>query len=138
MSSLILSDDADKAFTGLFKHALRLLGLFEDVQDLLEGRNLGDDSLAQQEADFVDHHQLAGIGNRDRQLSISSFFEWNEVVTEHQVDRDLLEQIVMELKIVKVDELAAISTSGILRTFEFVGDTLSLIHISEPTRLLSI
>ncbi len=80
--------------------------------------------LLEQQADLVDHHQLARIGDRDRQLSVSCFFERNEVVAEHQVYRDLLEKIVVELKVVKVDELAAISTSGILRTFEFVSDAL--------------
>ncbi len=35
-----------KPFAGFFEHALRLLGLFEDVEDLLESRNLGDDPLA--------------------------------------------------------------------------------------------
>ena len=54
-----------KSFAGLFQHALRLLGLFENVTDLLERRNFGDNPLAQQKADFIDHHQLAGIGDGD-------------------------------------------------------------------------
>jgi hypothetical protein len=34
-----------EAFAGLFEHALRLLGLFENVVDLLQGRDFGDDAL---------------------------------------------------------------------------------------------
>ena len=67
--SLVFANDVEREpFAGFFQHALRLLGLLQDVADLLEGRNLGDDPLAEQQADLVDHHQLAGIGDRDRQL----------------------------------------------------------------------
>ena len=69
--------------------------------------------LPQQQADLVDHHQLAGIGNRDRQTSIRSLFQRHEFIAEHQVDRDLLEQIVVQLKVAQVDELAAVAPRNI-------------------------
>ena len=74
--------------------------------------------LLQQQADLVDHHQLAGIGDRNREPSVGGLFQWNEVVAEHQVDRDLLEQIVMELESAEIDELAAVAPRDILRAFQ--------------------
>ena len=47
------------------EHALRLLGLLEQVGDLGEGRDPGDDALAEQSGDLVEHHQL-GWGRRRR------------------------------------------------------------------------
>ena len=68
---LVFADDVQReAFAGFFQHALRLLGLLEDVADLRQGGNLGEDALAQQQADLVDHHQLAGIGDGDGQPSV--------------------------------------------------------------------
>ena len=122
---LVLADHVEReAFAGFFQHALRLLGLLEQVGDLRERGNLGDDALAQQQADLVDHHQLAGIGDRDRQRAVPSFFQRDEVVPEHQVDRDLLEQFVMQLEVVEVDEFAAITPRHILRAFQ-VGDGIA-------------
>ena len=84
-----------EAFAGLFQHSLRLLGFFENVRNLLQRRNFGDDALLQQQADFVDHHQLAGIGDGDGELAIGSLFQRHEVVPEHQLYRNFLEQLVM-------------------------------------------
>ena len=88
-------------------------------RDLRQRGNFGDDALAQQQADLVDHHQLAGIGDGDGQTSVRGLFQRHEVVAEHQVDRDLLEQIVLQLEIVQVDELAAIAARDILRPVQF-------------------
>ena len=86
---LVFADNVEReAFAGFFQHALRLLGLLEDFADLRQRGNFGDDALAQQQADFVDHHQLAGIGDRDGQLAVRGFFQRNEVVAEHQVRRE--------------------------------------------------
>ena len=117
---LIFADNLE-AFAGLLEHALRLLGLLQDVGDLLERRNLGDDALLQQQADFVDHHQLAGIGNGDRQPPVLRFVERDKVIPEHQVDRNLLEQVMVELEVAQVDEFATVAARDIPRAFQFVG-----------------
>ena len=110
-----------EAFAGFFQHALRLFRLLEDFADLRQRRNLGEDALAQQQADLVDHHQLAGIGDGNGQASVFGLVQRNEVVAEHQVDRNLLEQIVVELEVVQVDKLAAIAPGHVLG-FVQVGD----------------
>ena len=120
---LVFADDLE-AFAGFFQHALRLLGLLQDVGDLLQRRDFGDDALLQQQADLVDHHQLAGIGDRDHQLAVLRLFQRHEVVAEHQVDGDLLEQLVMQLEAGEVDEFAAIAPRHILRAFQ-VGDGIA-------------
>jgi hypothetical protein len=81
---------------------------------------LVEDALAQQQADLVDHHQLAGIGDSDRQAAVGSLFQRDEVVTEHQVDGNLLEQIMMQLEVVQIHELAAIAPRDVLRPGHFV------------------
>ncbi len=119
----VLADDGE-AFTGFFQHALRLLGLFEDVGDLLQRGNFGDDALLQQQADLVDHHQLAGIRDRDSQLAVCRLFERHEVITEHQFDWDLLEEFVMQFEAREVDEFAAVAPRHILRALE-VGQRIA-------------
>ena len=100
---------------------LRLLGFFQDVADLLQRRNFGDDPLSQQKADLVDHHQLAGIGDRDGESAVARLFQRNEVVAEHQVHWDFLEQIVLQLEAVQVDKLAPVAPGDILRAIGFRG-----------------
>src|SRR5690348_4334426 len=122
VAALIFADHVQgEALAGFFQHALRLLRLFEDVGDLRKGGDLGDDALAQQQANFVNHHQLAGIGNSDGQPPILRLLQGDEVVAEHQVYRDLLEQVVVELEIAQVNVLAAIAPRNIPRPRESVG-----------------
>ena len=113
----VFADDLE-AFAGFFQHALRLLGLLENVVDLLQGRDFGEDALLQQQADLVDHHQLAGIGDGDGQLAVLGFLQRNEVVAEHQFRRELLEQLVVKLEVGEVDELAAITPRDVLGAFQ--------------------
>ena len=98
-----------------------MFSLLENLGNLLEGRNLGDDSFAEQQADLIDHHQLAGIGDRNRQPSVRGFFQRDEVVAEHQMHRDLFEEIVMQLKVAKIDEFAAVPSGDIACPFQFIA-----------------
>src|SRR4051812_1036193 len=111
---LFMNYGESEAFASIFQNAFRLFGLLEDFADLREGGNFGDDALAQQQADFIDHHQLAGIGNSNRQTSVSSFLKRNKVVPEHQVRRNFRKQIVVQLEIMQVYELATIPSRNIL------------------------
>ena len=122
-SVLIFANDLE-AFAGLFQNALRLLGLLENVGDLLQRRNFGDDALLQQQADLVDHHQLAGIGDGNGQFAVGGFFQRHEVVAEHQLDRNLLEQLVMQFEVGEVDEFAAVAPRHVLRALQ-VGDGIA-------------
>src|ERR1041385_2645679 len=101
-----------KTFAGVFEHALRLLGFLENFADLYARRNLGDDTAIQQQADFVNHHQLAGVGDRNRQTSVLQLFQRDEVVAVHQLHWHFFQQIVLQLKVTQVDELAAAAQSA--------------------------
>jgi hypothetical protein len=73
----------------------------------------------QQQADLVDHHQLAGIGNRNGKFAVRRLFQRNELVAEHQVDCEiLLEQIMMKLETGEVHKLAAVAPCHILRPLQ--------------------
>ena len=100
----------------------------QNVGDLLQRRNFGQDALAEQQADLVDHHQLAGIGNRNRQPPVRRLIQRHELVAEHQVHRDLLKQIVVQLEIAQIDKLAAVAPRDIARTFQFVGNRRRFRH----------
>jgi hypothetical protein len=125
----VLADHVEReSFARVFQHALGLLGLLQDVGDLLQGRNFGDDALAEQQADLVDHHQLAGIGNGNRQAPVGRLFQGHELIAEHQVHRDLLEQIVVQLEVAQIDEFATITPRDIPRALEFVGNRRRFRH----------
>jgi len=76
--------------------------------------------------DAIQHLLLADIriGNRNRQPSVDRFFERHEVVAKHQFDRNLLEQLVMQLEVGQVDEFAAIAPRDILRPLQ-VGNRIT-------------
>src|SRR5712692_9332847 len=122
IARFVFADHVEReAFAGIFQNALRLLRLLKNFGDLLEGRNLGDDPFAKQQADLVDHHQLTGIGNGNRQTPVRCFLQRDEVIPEHQVHRDLLEQIVVQLEVAQIDELAAVPAGNVARPFQLIA-----------------
>ena len=92
---------------------------------------LVDDAAAQQQADLVDHHQLAGIGDGDHQTAVGLVLQRHEVVAEHQVDRDLAEQLVLDVKVLQVHELAAITPRQILAVLDLVASSDSAVAAYE-------
>ena len=128
----VFGDDVErKVFAGFFQHALRLLALLQHVADLRQAGDSGDDAAAQQQADLVDHHQLAGIGNGDDQAAIGLVLQRHEVVAEHQVHFDLAEQIVLDVKVLQVHELAAIAPRQVLAVLDFVADGDAAVAVYE-------
>ena len=112
----VLGDDIQgEAFAGLIQHALRLLGLLENVVDLRKGRNFRRDAPAEQQPDLVDHHQLAGIRHGNQQASVRLIFQRHKVVAEHQVHRHFAEQLVLDVEVLQIDELATVAARQRLR-----------------------
>ena len=62
----------------------------------------------QHDGEFVDQIQVAGIGERDFESAVLDL-DRDEVVAEHQVDRDGMEQVVIDALFPKVYEFAAIA-----------------------------
>ena len=85
-----------EAFGHFFENALRLLGLLEQVRNLRKRRNLHPQLLAEQHRQLIDQAEVTGIGQRDFEGSVIGLNR-HEIVTEHQVDRDGVEQIVVDL-----------------------------------------
>ena len=79
-----------QALACLVQHTLRLLGLFQKVGDLRHGGDAGDQPLAQQAGDLVQHHQLRWIADRNGEAALK-LFQRDKVVAEHQIDRHTLE-----------------------------------------------
>src|SRR5579864_5687155 len=97
-----------EAFAGLIEHALRLLGLGQDVIDLDQSCDFSLDTAVEQQADFVDHHQLAGIRDGNPQGPVF-FFQRDEAVAEHQVHGHGLEKLSVKMVAAKIDEIAAVA-----------------------------
>ena len=49
-----------EAFAGFVEHALRLLGFLQQVGDLRQRGHAGDDAMAEQAGDLVEHHEPRG------------------------------------------------------------------------------
>jgi hypothetical protein len=110
---------SSEAFGGLVEHALRLLGLLEQVGDLRERGDARDEALAEQARDLVEHHQAARVRDRDDQ-AVFPLLNRHEVIAEHHVHRHGAEQIVLDAEVLEVDELATIATRERLRVDGFV------------------
>ena len=105
---------------GLVEDALGLLGFLEQVGNLRKGGHTGDDSLPQQAADLVQHHEAAGIADRDHQ-AVFELLQGHEVITEHHVDGHAAEQFVLDTKVPEIDELTPIAVGDRLGAPRFVG-----------------
>ena len=109
-----------EAFAGFVEHALRLLGLLEQVGDLRERGHAGNDALAEQAGDLVEHHQPRGIADGDDQR-VGLLLDGHEVVAEHQLDRHGAQQVVLNLEVLQVDELGVVAARQRFGLGAFVG-----------------
>ena len=113
------NDVEREAFGRLVEHPLRLLRLLEQVGDLRERGHPGDDALPQQAADLVQHHQAAGIADRDDQ-AVFQLLQGHEVITKHHVDGHAAEELVLDAKVLQIDKVAAIAMGERLGARGFV------------------
>ena len=106
---LFVADDVEReAFGDLFENPLGLLGLLEQVGDLRERGDLDLQLLLEQHGQLVDQVQIAGVGERDVERAVLGVDRY-EVVPEHQVDRNGVEQVVIDADFAEVDKLAAVA-----------------------------
>ena len=95
-------------FAGFVEHALRLLGFLQQVGNLRERGHAGDDAMAEQAGDLVEHHQARRVADRNHQR-VGLLLDGHEVVAEHQLDRHRAQQVVLDLEVLQVDELGVIA-----------------------------
>jgi hypothetical protein len=63
---VVAGEDVEgEAFAGFIEDALRLLGFFEQVGDLREGGDAGDDAMGEQAGDLVEDHEPRGVADGD-------------------------------------------------------------------------
>ena len=106
-------------FAGFVEHALRLLGLLQQVGDLRERGDAGNDAVAEQAGDLVEHHQPRRIADGDDEHFLL-LLDRHEVVAEHQFDRHGAQQVVLNFEILQVDELGVIASGQRLSLGAFV------------------
>ena len=107
---VLVADHVEREALGhLFEHALRLLGLLEQIGDLRERRHLDAQLLVEQQRQLVDQPQVARIGQGDIERAVLRV-QRHEVVAEHQIDRDRAEQLVIDRPFAQVDVFAAVAS----------------------------
>ena len=104
----------------LFEDALRLLGLLEQLGNLREGGDFDAQLLVEQQSQLIDHIQVARIGHSDLEHPVFGVHR-HEVVTEHQIDGDGAEQVVVDRGFAQIDVLAAVARRNGLRIGGFGG-----------------
>ena len=95
-------------FRCFVEDALGLLGLLEQIGDLREGGDAGDEAGAEEAGDLVEDHELGGVGDGDGEAALV-LLERHEVVAEHHVDGDGLEELVLDFEVFQVDELGVVA-----------------------------
>ena len=107
--SVFAGDDVEgEPFAGFVKHALRLLGLLQQVSDLRERGDARDDAMAEQAGDFVEHHEPRGIADRNDE-HIGLLLDGHEVVAEHQFHGHRAQQVVLDLEVFQINKLGVIA-----------------------------
>ncbi len=97
-----------EAFGDFFEDALGLLGLLEQIGDLGKRGDFDAQLLAEQDGQLVDQAEVARIGQGDFERTVMGLNR-HEIVPEHQVDRDGMEQVVIDAGFAKVDELVIVA-----------------------------
>jgi hypothetical protein len=107
------------------------LGL-NSVQDFLDPRQSGNSHhqpFAQQKADLVNQSQVAGVCEGDSESSVVHVFKREKVVSEHQLNRDALKKVWVQLEVAKIHEIATAATGQFLCSSNIAS--AGLIHVSE-------
>ncbi len=112
--ALIAENIERQPFRGFIQHPLRLLRLLQQFGNLRHRRHARNQPRPQQAGDLVQHHQLRRIRNRNRQ-PVPRLLQRNEVVPEHHLDRNGLEQFVLDLEVLQIHKLGVVSPSQHLR-----------------------
>ena len=97
-----------KALGDFLENALGLLGLFKKVGNLRERGHAHAQLLAEQHRQLVDQVQISRIGDGDFECSVLRLNR-HKVVAEHQIDRDGVEQVVVDAGFFEVHKLVVIA-----------------------------
>ncbi len=77
-------------------------------------------------ADLVQQREVAGIGDGDDHAAVLRLLQRDKVVAEHEVHFDLAEQLMLDVKALQIDKLAAIAARQFLRVLHFVATVKTL------------
>ena len=131
-----------EAFGDFFQHALRLLGFLQQIGDLRKRGDLDRSFFCSRTASSSIRLRLRGSARAMSRVPVLPN-GWHEVVAEHQVHGDRMEQVVIDAHFAQIDELAAVARGQGLRLGDFLGrvqnfDAIDRGHESfEPHRNVS-
>src|SRR5579863_3102570 len=106
---LLVADHGQSETLGnLFENPLGLLGLLEQLRNLRKRRYLDAQFPAEQYRQLVDQIEIARIGQSDLERPVLGV-DRHEIVAEHQIDRDGVEQVVIDVGYLQVDEFVIVA-----------------------------
>jgi len=106
---VVAGDDIEgEPFAGFVEDALRLLGLLQQIGDLRKSGYADKDARPEQVRDLIEDHQAGRVAHSDDQ-HLALLFDGHEVVAEHQFHRDGAQQLVLDLEVLEIDELRAVT-----------------------------
>ena len=111
-----------EAFGDFLQHALRLLGLLQQLGDLRKRRHFHAQLSVEEQRQFVDQVQISRIGKGYFQRPVLRA-QRHEIVAEHQIHRDGAEKVVIDGAVAKIDKFAAVARRGSLRFLDFRGSS---------------
>ena len=102
---LVFLDELDLEVLGsLVEDPLRTLGLLQEILDLGPDADAGLEGLSELQFQFIDADHVRRIGHDDRQASFQLAFR-DEAVAEHQVERDVPEEVVVDAEVLEIRDL---------------------------------
>ena len=122
----VLADELHaEAFGGFVEHALRRLRLLQLVADRGGRGHLDLQRRAEEQLQLVELEHVGRIADHDGDVPVLAPLR-QELVADHQVERDVAEELVIDLEVLQVDEREAVLLGHALRARRFAGESAFL------------
>ncbi len=108
-----------EALGRLIEHTLRLLRLLQQIRNLRQRRHPRHQPRTQQPRNLIQHHQLRGVRDRNRQPP-PGLLQRHKVIAKHHIHRHTFEQLVLDLEVLQIHKLRVVPPRQRLRAIRLV------------------
>src|SRR3954452_1556300 len=118
---LVFADEGHaETFGGLVEHALRRFGLLQFVADRGGRGHFDLQRRAEEQFQFVELEDVGRITDHDGDVAVLALLR-QELIADHQLQRNVFEELVIDLEVIEVDVLETVLVGQPLRTRGFTG-----------------